>query len=613
MKAMLFKPHSKTFATSLGFGYLTAMTAIDALDAQPSKTKGNVDWILVIDTSASMVGEGGTKNIFAQVKQTVSDFVNKSQIGDSITIFTFDKDTTLRSNLNINSQSEQQSANQIIQQLQATGQNTHIGKALQDALNYSIKLESRHNNANRNTSIILFTDGIEDTTGITNPVSIPSNLALINNLNRKPFVFLVSLGEKVHESQLDQFANNPALNNRGLVLRSPGAANLLQAGNRIRQAARDAVPPPPKVIAQPQIAQTNIDFGQIIPGGETVPQILQVRNNVPAKIAIQLESDGSKDISLLEPNAPISVIPNTDNDLPIRLKISDNAIAGTRALKFTLIPEIDQPNIEPRNTTFAGNVTINSRLNLSNLVIDFDKVERGQLTQIRRITIQGNDKITIKPIVEPSYSNQVSLTENLRSLDLSPNSPVEFPVQLKLDDSLKSGSQKIKIMMIEGKSDQTLASLTAKVEVLDPLWFRLLPIILPLLIFLAMLGGVWYLLNRPNDLDGYLELEDHDQSIDLARLRTKKFDLAKELRNCLEPEIISDETKVELIAVKIEGKTQILIYPKSDNVEVNGLGVFNQEILYDGDVITIDGQVKATFHAIDHPRPNISESEDEQI
>jgi hypothetical protein len=40
--------------------------------------KGNVDWILVIDTSASMVGEGGTKNIFAQVKQTVSDFVNKS-------------------------------------------------------------------------------------------------------------------------------------------------------------------------------------------------------------------------------------------------------------------------------------------------------------------------------------------------------------------------------------------------------------------------------------------------------------------------------------------------------------------------------------------------------
>lgn len=601
----------KSFATFISLNYLTTFINVTDLNAQTSNTKGNVDWILVIDTSASMVGEGGTKNIFSQVKQTVSDFVNKSQAGDSIAIFTFDRDTTLRSNLNINGQIEQQSANQIIQQLQATGESTHIGKALQDALNYSIKLESRPNNANRTTSIILFTDGIEDTAGIPNPVSIPSNLALISNLNRKPFVFFVSLGEKEHESQLDQFANNPALNNRGLVLRSPGAANLLQAGERIRQVARDATPPPPKVIAQPQTVQTMIDFGQIIPGDETTKQVVQIRNNVPAKIAIQLESDGSKDISLLEPTAPISVIPNTNTELPIRLKVSDNAIAGTRALKFTLIPEIDQPNTEARNATLAGNVTISSRLRLNNLTIDFDKVERGQLTQIRKITIQGNDKITIKPTIDPINSNQVSLPENLRSLDLSPNIPIEIPVQLKLDDSLKSGSQEIKIRMIEEKSEQTLASLTARVEVLDPLWLRLLPIILPLLIFAIVLGGVWRFLNRPDDLDGYLELEDHDQSIDLARLRTKKFDLAKELRNCLEPESISDETKVELITVKRDGKTDILIDPKSDNIEINGSRVFNQEALYDGDVITI-GQVKATFHAIDHPRPTIAEVEEYQ-
>jgi len=599
----------KFFATFVSLYCLTAFTNITDLNAQTSNTKGNVDWILVVDTSASMVGEGGTKNIFAQVKRTVADFVNKSQVGDSIAIFTFDRDTTLRSNLNINSQVEQQSAKQIIQQLQATGQNTHIGRALQEALNYSIKLESRPNNANKTTSIILFTDGIEDTTGIPNPVSIPSNLALISNLNRKPFVFLVSLGENVHESQLDQFANNPALNKRGLVLRSPGAANLLQAGERIRQAARDATPPPPKVIAQPQTVQTSIDFGQIMPGGETTKQVLQVRNNVQAKILIQLESDGSKDVSLIEPTAPTSVIPNTNTELSIRLKVSDNAIAGTRALKFTLIPEIDQPNTEPRNTTVSGKVTIDSRLYLSNLTLDFDKVERGQLTQIRKVTIQGNDQITIKPTIEPISSGQVSLPESLRSLDLSPNSPIEIPVQLKLDDSLKAGSQEIKIMMVEGKSDQILASLTARVEVLDPLWFRLLPIILPLLIFLVILGGVWYLLNRPDDLDGYLELEDHNQSIDLARLRTKKFDLAKELRNCLDPDSISDETKVELITVKRDGKTHILIDPKSDNIEINGLGGFNQEALYDGDIITI-GQVKATLYAPEHPRPNIAEAEE---
>jgi hypothetical protein len=611
---MLFHTLIKAFVTFVGVNYLTAVTVTAELNAQTttSNTKGNVDWILVVDTSASMVGEGGTKNIFGQVKETIAEFVNKSESGDSIAIFTFDNDATLRSSLNVTGQTEQQSAKQIIQQLQANGQHTHIGKALQDALKYSIKLESRPNAATRTTSIILFTDGIEDTVGLANPVSIPSNLALVGNLNRKPFVFLVSLGEKVHESQLDQFANNPALNNRGLVLRSPGAANLPQSVERIRQAARDATPPPPKVITQPQTVQTLIDFGQIIPGGETTQQILQVRNNVPAKIAIQLESDGSKDISLLEPTAPISVIPNTNTELPIRLKISDNAIAGTRALKFTLVPEIDQSNTEPRNATVTGNVTISSRLYLSNLTLDFDKVERGQLTQIRKITIQGNDKITIKPTIDPINSNQVLLPENLRSLDLSPNSPIEIPVQLKLDDSLKAGSQEIQIRMIEGQSNQTLANLTARVEVLDPLWLRLLPIILPLLIFLAVLGGVWYLLNRPDNLDGYLELEDHNQDIDLAKLRTKKVDLAKELRNCLESDDISDETKVELISVKRDGKTHILIDPKStENIEVNGSGIVNQETLYDLDVITI-GQVKATFHNPDHPRPSIAEVEEYQ-
>jgi len=185
-------------------------------------------------------------------------------------------------------------------------------------------------------------------------------------------------------------------------------------------------------------------------------------------------------------------------------------------------------------------------------------------------------------------------------------------VQLKLDDSLKAGSQEIQIRMVEGQTNQTLANLTARVEVLDPLWLRLLPIILPLLIFLAVLGGVWYLLNRPDDLDGYLELEDPDKTIDLAKLRTKKVDLTKELRNCLESDDISDETKVELISVKRDGKTHILIDPKStENIEVNGSGIVNKETLYDLDVITI-GQVKATFHNLDHPRPSIAEVEEYQ-
>jgi len=36
------------------------------------------------------------------------------------------------------------------------------------------------------------------------------------------------------------------------------------------------------------------------------------------------------------------------------------------------------------------------------------------------------------------------------------------------------------------------------------------------------------------------------------------------------------------------------------------LGIASQETIYDDDILTI-GTIKATFKAIDHPRPTISE------
>ena len=573
--------------------------------SQTSNNSSPIDWILIVDTSASMVGEGGTKNIFGRVKETVTEFINKAKVGDSITLFTFDSNTILRNSLKISTNLDRESSKQIVQNLEATGQNTHIGKALQDALNYTIQIEKRPDGTNRTVSVVLFTDGIEDTVGIQNPVSIPSNLTLINNLNRKPYVFLVSLGEGVHESQLDQFANNPALNGRGSVLRSPGANNLLQAGERIRDAAAAITPPPPKIIAEPQPIQTSINFGEVASGEETLPQNFQVRNNVPVKIAIQLESAGSKDISLIEPNAPIAAAANVNTDIPIRLKINNTAIAGSRELKFTLIPEVNQPNTEPRNASVIGTVTISPRLSLSTQTLDFDKVERGQTTLPKNITIQSNGEFTIKPIIASTSSSEISVPENLRSLAISPNKPIEVPIQLNLAESLKTGLNEVEIKFVESQSDKPLAIIKARVEVLDPLWLRLLPIVLSVLFFLLLLGWIWTILNAPNNLEGELEIEDHE-SIDLARLRTKKLDLSKELASRLGDDRILEEVKAELRTVKQDGKTQIMLYPHKGNVEINGLGIASQETIYDDDILTI-GTIKATFKAIDHPRPTISE------
>jgi hypothetical protein len=54
--------------------------------------KGGIDWILVVDTSASMRGVGGTKNIFQPVKNSLTEFINTARLGD----WTLDKKKLVR-------------------------------------------------------------------------------------------------------------------------------------------------------------------------------------------------------------------------------------------------------------------------------------------------------------------------------------------------------------------------------------------------------------------------------------------------------------------------------------------------------------------------------------
>jgi Mg-chelatase subunit ChlD len=147
--------------------------------------KGGIDWILVVDTSASMRGVGGTKNIFEQVKNSVNEFVNTARLGDTVTIYSFDKDVTLKAtSIPITSNPDRGKLKQIIKSLQAEGMRTHTGKAVQQALQYSAQLNQRPDTIGRTVSIVLVTDGVEDVRGIPNPVPIPSNTLYIFRISR---------------------------------------------------------------------------------------------------------------------------------------------------------------------------------------------------------------------------------------------------------------------------------------------------------------------------------------------------------------------------------------------------------------------------------------------
>lgn len=231
---------------------LLVVLAVSSFPANGQQERGSVDWILVLDTSASMRGAGGTANIFERVKEAISEFIRNARDGDTVTLYTFDRDTTLRAHIRVSGEIDKRDLLKTVTTLTSEGDRTYTGKAIHDALERAIELKERSDSANRTIAVVLFTDGLEDVRGITDPISIPSNISLLPKA--QPYVFFVSLGV-VHEKQLESFVNEASsMGNSGEVIRDPGASGIAEVGERIRKKVE--TPPPPKPIATESVAAT---------------------------------------------------------------------------------------------------------------------------------------------------------------------------------------------------------------------------------------------------------------------------------------------------------------------------------------------------------------------
>ena len=145
---------------------LITSVSIAGQPASGEQHPGGVDWVLVVDTSASMRGVGGTQNIFASVKSAVEEFITNARQGDSVTIYAFDRDTTRHPTVPISDETDKRDLKNTIRDLQANGNRTHTGKAIADALRRAAELGERKDAANRQVAIVLLTDGLEDVRGI---------------------------------------------------------------------------------------------------------------------------------------------------------------------------------------------------------------------------------------------------------------------------------------------------------------------------------------------------------------------------------------------------------------------------------------------------------------
>jgi hypothetical protein len=302
--------------------------------AEDSRRRGAVDWIFVLDTSASMRGAGGAKNIFDRVKASLADFIRSTREGDSVTLYTFDRDVVTRPTVRISDETDKRDLLNALGGLRADGERTYTGKAIHDALLRAGELKQRSESAHRVASIVLLTDGIEDVRGIPNPVSIPSNVTLIPN--SQPYIFFVSLGEE-HEQQLEDFVKNPALNGRGRVVRDVGAQNIENLADSIREQVEEAEPTPtPTPAPTPTpinitVEPASLDFGRVEPGGQTGRETLGLLSNADAAVRLSLEG-ASGGLSLAEPTGPVSLKAGERRQISVRLAAAPNAADGARTL-----------------------------------------------------------------------------------------------------------------------------------------------------------------------------------------------------------------------------------------------------------------------------------------
>ncbi|HEV7919233.1 MAG TPA: VWA domain-containing protein [Thermoanaerobaculia bacterium] len=203
-----------------------------------AQTRGAVDWIFLVDTSQSMRGVGGTRNIFGDVKSAIGTFVNEASVGDSVTLYSFAREVELRGSVDIRGPVDRDRLHDLIRALRANGKRTYLGGAIAKGLDAS-EQSMRRKDPTRERAIVLFTDGKEDVRGIPDPITIASNIQRV--ATSKPYVFFVSLGE--HEQQLDAFASE-----RTKILKPHDIAEAVSSIRQTVQPPPKPPPPPPKVV-----------------------------------------------------------------------------------------------------------------------------------------------------------------------------------------------------------------------------------------------------------------------------------------------------------------------------------------------------------------------------
>ncbi len=153
---------------------------------------GKKDYVLVIDTSGSM---RFGKQVMKKIKNNASDFMERLNTGDSVTVMGFDTTTRSYGTFSIQNKADIEKPIQKIISLQARGANTDMGVMLSSLSRLQKKLET----SGRQILIVIMSDGMDDPPSWKKrtPIQLASwdKGNWFSNLFKAPYIYYVSLGK----------------------------------------------------------------------------------------------------------------------------------------------------------------------------------------------------------------------------------------------------------------------------------------------------------------------------------------------------------------------------------------------------------------------------------
>ncbi|HOT45973.1 MAG TPA: vWA domain-containing protein [Spirochaetota bacterium] len=138
---------------------LLLVVAQFTLAAKDCVARQSKDIIMVLDTSMSMIGRAGGKDILNDVKRSISDYIDQVEDGDRVTFVTFDTDVRIYPTVIVDDDNDRDILKKYITMTDATGLWTNTFKMITKVLESAENLDKKDG---RQTEIVIMTDAIDD-------------------------------------------------------------------------------------------------------------------------------------------------------------------------------------------------------------------------------------------------------------------------------------------------------------------------------------------------------------------------------------------------------------------------------------------------------------------